>query len=134
MNLPGNSSLLNVPSSCSCLVISSMSRQYSFLNSLIVSCAFSKFSLLSHVFDSAINPFQCTKHLSFPLTRYLFRILFTSHSSSSLIITRASCSFFCPSTCSMYLHILLILTTRCIFTVLSSSNLTAFNDIIFFIL
>ena len=40
VNLPGNSSLLNVPSSCSCLTTSFISHRYSFSNSLITSFAF----------------------------------------------------------------------------------------------
>ena len=134
VNLPGNSPLLNVPSSCSCLATSSISHQYSFLNSLIASFVFSKFSFPSQISDSAVNLFQHTKYLSFSLTRHLFKILFTSHSSSPLIITRASCSLFCSSTYPTYLCILLMLTTRCIFIILGSSNLTMFVDIIFFTL
>ena len=131
MNLPGNSLLRNVPFSCSCLATSSISRQYSLLNSSIASFAFSKFSLPSQVSDSAVNPFQHTRYLFFSLTRRLFRILSTSHSSSPLIITRAGCSFFCPSTYPTYLRILLTFTTGCIFTMLGSSNSTVFDDTIF---
>ena len=130
VNFPGNSPRLNVVSLCSCHATSSMSLRYSFSNSSITSFAFSKFSLLSQVLDSAINPFQRTRYLSFPLTHRLFRILSTSHFSSPSIMTGAGCSFFCSSTCSMYRHILLIFTTGCIFTVLGSSNLTTFDDII----
>ena len=134
MNFPGNSPHWNVPSLCSCCATSSISHRYSFSNSSIASFAFSKFSLPSQVLDSAINPFQRTKYLSFPLTRYLFKILSTSHSSSPSIITGAGCSFFCPSTCPTYRRTLLTLTTGCILTVLDSSNLTMFDDIIFLIL
>ena len=134
INLPGNSPLLYTPSSCSCLSMSSMSCQYSFSNSLITSFAFFKFFLSSQVLDSAVNPFQYTKYLSFSLIHHLFRILSTSYFSSSSIITGAGCSLFCPSTCPIYLHILLMFTTRYIFIVLGSSNFTAFNDTIFFIL
>ena len=128
INLPGNSPLLNISSSCSCLATSSMSRRYFFSNSSIASFAFFKFSLPFQISDSTINPFQCTKYLSFPLICRLFKILSTSHSSSPSIITGAGCSFFCPSTCPTYSHILLTFTTRYIFTVLGSSNSTAFND------
>ena len=130
VNLPSNSPHWNVPSSHSCYAISSMSRRYSFLNFLIASCVFFKFSLPSQVSDSAVNPFQRTKYLSFPLTFLLFSICSTSYSSSPLIMIGASCSFFCLFTCPMYLHILLMLTTGCIFTVLGSSNLTAFDNTI----
>ena len=130
VNFPGNSPCLNVVSSRSCHATSFMSLRYSFSNSSIASFAFSKFSLPSQVLDSAVNSFQHTRYLSFPLTCHLFRILSTFHSSSPSIMTGAGCSFFCPSTCSMYCHILLTFTTRCIFTVLGSSNLTAFDDII----
>ena len=134
VNFPGNSLRRNVPSSRSCLATSSISCRYSFSNSSIASFAFSKFSFPSQVSDSAVNPFQCTRYLSFPLTRHLFKILSTSHSSSPSIITGAGCSFFCPSTCPTYHRTLLTLITRCILTVLGSSNLTAFDDIIFLIL
>ena len=130
VNLPGNSPHLNVVSSRSCHATSSISRQYSFSNSSIASFTFSKFSFPSQISDSAVNPFQRTKYLSFPLTCHLFRILSTSHSSSPSIITGAGCSFFCPSTCPTYRRILLALTTGCIFTVLGNSNLTTFDDII----
>ena len=45
VNLPGNSPLLYTPSSCSCLAMSSISYQYSFLNSLIAFFVF--FCILS---------------------------------------------------------------------------------------
>ena len=130
MNLSGSSLHWNVPFSCSYHATSSISRQYSFSNSSITSFAFSRFSLPSQVSDSAVNPFQRTKYLSLPLTFLLFSIRSTSHSSSPSIITGAGCSFFCPSTCPTYHRILLTFTTRCIFTVLGSSNLTMFDDII----
>ena len=130
VNFPGNSPHRNVSSSRSCRATSFMSRRYSFSNSSIASFAFSKFSLPSQVSDSAVNPFQRTKYLSFPLTFLLFSIRSTSHSSSSSIMTGAGCSFLCPFTCPTYHRTLLTLTTGCIFTVLGSSNLTAFDDII----
>ena len=122
VNLPGSSLHWNIPFSCSYHATSSISRQYSFSNSSITSFAFSRFSLPSQVSDSAVNPFQRTKYLSLPLTFLLFSIRSTSHSSSPSIITGAGCSFFCPSTCPTYHRILLTFTTRCIFTVLGSSN------------
>ena len=134
VNLPSNSPLLNVSFSHSCLTTSSLSHQYSLSNSSIASCAFFKFSLPFQVSDSTINPFQHTKYLSFPLTHCLFRILSTSYSSSSSIITGAGCFFLCPSTCPTYHRILLTFTTGCTFTVLGSSNSTAFDDMIFLIL
>ena len=133
INLPGNSSLMKVPSSLSCLLTSSMSCWYSFSNFSTASFALPRLSFPSQVSDSAVNPFYYTKYLSFSLIRHLFKILLTSYSSSLSIITGAGCFFFCPSTCPMYLCILLTLTTRCIFTVLDSSNSTAFDDTIFFI-
>ena len=51
VNFPGNSPRWNVPSSRFCLATSSISRRYSFSNSLITSFAFSKFSLPSQVSD-----------------------------------------------------------------------------------
>ena len=134
INLPSSSPLLNVPFSCSCLLTFFMSYWYSFSNSLIASLVFSRFSLPSQVFDSTVNHFYLTKYLFFSLIYCLFKILSTSYSSFLLIITGASCSFLCSSTCPMYLHILLTLTTRCIFTVLDSSNLTVFDNTIFFTL
>ena len=131
MNLPGNSPLLNVPFLCFYFVTSFMSQRYFFLNSLIAFCVFSKFSLLFYVSDSTVNPFQHTKYLFFSLTCHLFNILSTSYSFFSLIITGASHFFFCPFTYSIYLHILLIFTTGCIFTILGSSNSTIFDNTIF---
>ena len=51
VNLLGNSPLLNVPSSLSCLLMSSISHWYSFLNSSTASFVFSKFSFFSQVLD-----------------------------------------------------------------------------------
>ena len=134
VNLPSSSPRWNVPSSHSCHATSSISHQYSLSNSLIASYTFFKFSLPSHVLDSTVNPFQHTKYLSFSLTFLLFSICSTFHSSSPSIITGAGCFFFCPFTYPTYLRILLTLTTGCILTVLGSSNLTAFDDIISLIL
>ena len=131
VNHPGSSPLLNVPSSFSCCLISSISHRYSFSYSSTASFAFSRFSLPFQVSDSAVNPFHRTRYLSFPYIRHLFRILSTSHSSSPLITTGPGCPFLCPPT---YLCVLLTLTTKCIFTVLGSSNSTTFGDMIFFIL
>ena len=119
MNLPGNSSLLKLFFSLFCQFTSSMSCQYFFLNSSIVSFVFSRFFLSSQVSDSAINPFYFTRHLFFSLICCLFKILSTSYFSFSSIMTRASCSFLCPLTCPTYFCILLMLTTGCIFTILS---------------
>ena len=112
VNCSGSSPLLNVPFSLSCCLTSSMSCWYSFLYSLTASFAFSRFSLPFQVSDSTVNPFYYTKYLSFPYIHCLFRILSTSHSSSSSIMTGAGCSFLCPSTCPTYLCILLTLTTK----------------------
>jgi len=105
VNHPGSSPLLNVPSSFSYYLMSSMSHQYSFSYSSIASLAFSRFSLPSQVSDSAVNPFHHTKYLSFSHICCLFRILSTFHSFSSSIITGAGCSFLCLSTCPTYLCI-----------------------------
>ena len=130
VNFP-SSSLLNVPFFLFYLLISSISCQYSFSNSSTASFVFSRFSIPSQVSDSAVNLFYCTRYLSFPLTHCLFSILSTSHSFSPSIITRADCSFLCPSTCPTYLCILLMFTTGCILIILDSSNLTAFTNMIF---
>ena len=82
INLPGNSPLLYILFSCSCLVTSSWSHRYSFSNSSIAFFAFFKFSLSSQISDSAVNPFQHTKYLSLSLIRYLFNILSTFYSFS----------------------------------------------------
>ena len=121
INLPGNSLLLKIPFSFSCLLTSSMSYWYSFSNFSTTSFVLSRFSFPSQVLDLAVNPFYHTKYLFSPFIHHLFKILLTSHSSFPLIITKAGCSFFCPSTCPMYLCILLTLTTGCIFTILDSS-------------
>ena len=134
VNLPGNSLLQNMPSFFFCLLTSSMSLLYFFSYSSIASFAFSRFSFPSQVSDSAVNPFHPTRYLSFPLIHHLFNILLTSHSSSPSIMTGAGCSFFCPLTCSIYLHILLMFTTRCILIILGNSNSITFVDTIFLIL
>ena len=102
INLSGNSLLLNVPFSHSCLLMSSISCSYSFSYSSITSFTFFKFFLPSQVSDSVVNPFHLTRYLSFSLTHHLFKILSTFHSSSPLIIIGAGCSFLCPSTCLIY--------------------------------
>ena len=134
INHSGSSSLLNIPFSFSCHLTSSISYQYSFSNSSTAPFVFFKFSISSQVLDSAVNPFYHTKYLSFPLIHRLFSILSTSYSSSSLIITGAGCSFLCPLTCPIYLHILLMFTTRCILIILDNSNSTTFVNTIFFTL
>ena len=79
MNCPDNSPLLNIPFSFSCFLTFSISRRYSFSYSSIASLAFSRFSLPSHISDSTMNPFHCTRYLSFPHILCLFRILSTSY-------------------------------------------------------
>ena len=134
INLPGNSPLLKVPFSLSCFLTSSICLLYSFSNSSITSFAFPRFSFPFQVSGSIINPFHHTRYLSFSLIHCLFNILSIFHSPSPLIMTGAGYSFLCPSTCSMYLCILLMFTTRCILIVLGNSNSTAFADTIFFTL
>ena len=112
INLPGNFPLLNISSSLSYQFTFFMFQQYSFSYSFITFLEFSKFSLPSQVSDSAVNPFQHTKYLSLPFIHCLFKILSTSHFSSSPIITGTSCSFLCPSTYPTYRRILLTLTIR----------------------
>ena len=114
INLPGNSPLLNVPSSLFCFLTFFISCQYFFLNSSTASFVFSKFSFSSQVLDLAVNPFYHTKYLFFLLTHCLFRILLIFYSFSAPITTGAGCFFLCPSTCPTYFCILLIFTTRCI--------------------
>ena len=134
INLSSNSPLLNIPSSLSCLLMSSISLLYSFSNSFIISFTFPRFSFPFQVSNSAINPFYRTRYLSFSLIYHLFNILSTSYFSSPSIITGADCSFLCSSICSTYFCILLTLTTECILIVAGSFNSTAFVNIIFLIL
>ena len=134
INLPGNSPLLNVTSSLSYLLMFSISLLYSFSNSSITFFAFSRFSFLSQVSDSTVNPFYHTRYLSFSLIHYLFNILLIFHFSSPSVMTGASCSFLYSFTCPMYLCILLIFTTRCILIMLDNSNSIAFANMIFFTL
>ena len=107
VNCPGSSSLLNVLSFFFCCLTSSMFYWYFFSNSSTTPFVFSKFSIPFQVSDSVINLFHCTRYLSFLLICYLFNIFSISYSSSLLIMTRASCFFLCPSTCPIYLYILL---------------------------
>jgi len=134
INCPSSSSLLNIPSFLFCFPTSSISHWYSFSNSSTAFFAFSKFSFSSQVLNSAVNSFYYIKYLFFSLIYHLFRILSTFYSFSLSITTGAGCFFLCPSTCPMYFHILLTLTTRCIFTMLGSSSSTVFDDTTFFIL
>ena len=134
--LPGNS-LLNtfLFSSASCrLTSSSSSLRYSLSNSSTNSIAFFRFSLLSYVSSSAVHPFHCTKYLSLPHTFLLFIIFSTSHSFSPSITTGCGVSFLCLSTCDLYRHTWLTLTTGCILTVLGRSNSIALLEMIAFTL
>ena len=133
MYLLGSSPLLYIPlsSTLSCYLISSISLPYSFSKSFSAFFSFVKFSLPSHVSTSEVNPFHCTRNFSFPLTVLLFRIFFTSHSSSPSITTGCGVSFLCPSTWFLYIHTLLTFTTRCIFIILDSSNSIMFVETTF---
>ena len=136
MYLPG-SSLLNILLSLAtsyCLTSSSSFLQYFLSNSSTNSIIFFRFSLLFHVSFSAVQSFHCTKYLSLPHTFFLFMIFSTSHSSSLSITTGYGISFLCPSTCNLYLRILLTLTTGCILTVLGNSNSIALLEMIAFTL
>ena len=130
--LSGSSLLIIfLSSSASChLTSSSSSLPYSFSNSSTNSIVFFKFSLLFHVSSSTVHPFHHTKYLSLPHIFLLFMIFSTSHSSSLLITTGCGTSFFCPSTCDLYLYTLLMLTTGCILTVLGNSNSIVLLEII----
>ena len=128
-----SSSLLNIflffSASCR-LVSSSFALPYLLSNPFTSSLAFLRFSWLFQVSSSTVYPFYCTKYLSLSHTCLLFIIFSISYSFSSLIITGYGSSFLCPSTCLVYLCTLLTLTTRCIFTVLGSSNSIAFVETI----
>ena len=107
---PSNS-LLNMFFSSSisyCHISSSSFLSYSFLNSSTKSLVFLRFSLLSQVSSSAVRPFHCTRYFSFPLIHLLFIIFSTSYSSSPSIIMGCGFSFFCLSTCSIYLYTLFV--------------------------
>ena len=132
MYLPSNP-LLNVflSSSISCyLASSSFTLSYFFSNSSTSSLVFLRFSLFFQVSSSAVHPFHCTRYFSFPHTHLLFIIFSTFHSSSSSITMGYGISFLCPFTCPVYLLTLLTLTTRCTFTILSSSNSITFVETI----
>ena len=131
INHPGSSPLLNISSSLFCLLISFICCQYFFSNSSTASFVFSRFSISSQVSDSTMNPFYYIRYLSFSLTCHLFNILSIFYSFSPSIITEVSCFFLCPSTCPIYLYILLIFTTECILIVLGSFNSTIFANTIF---
>ena len=129
---PG-SPLLNILlfSSVSCHLASSFfALPYSFSNFSTSSLAFLRFSLFSQVSSSAVHSFHHTRYLSFSHTCLLFIIFSTFYSFSPSITTGCGGSFFCPSTCSVYLHTLLTLATECLFTVLGSSNSIVFVEII----
>ena len=126
INSLGNSWLNSFSSSSSsCHLSSSVSFPYSLSNSSTSSFAFPKFTLFSHVSSSAVYPFYHTKNFSFPHTILLFKIFFTSNSSSSSMMTSFGGVFFCLSTCGLYSCTLLTFTTGCILIDLGSSNSTA---------
>ena len=81
VNFPSNSPLLKSLSSASsifsCFLISIFPSK-----SANASSAFFRFSLLSHVSPSAVNPFHHTKYFSTPFIFFLFKIFSTSHSST----------------------------------------------------
>ena len=136
MYLPGNCRLNTfLFSFASCrLTSSSSSLRYSLSNSSTNSIAFLRFSLLSYVSSSAIYLFHRTKYLSLPRTFLLFTIFSTFHSSSPSITTSCGVSLLCPSTCNLYCHTWLTLTTGCILTVLGRSNSIALLEMIAFTL
>ena len=112
VNSLGNSRLNSLSSSsCSCRLSSLSSSLYSLSNSSTSSFAFSRFSLLSQVSSSAVQPFYLTKNLFFPLTILLFMIFSTSNSSSPSMMTGFGGIFFCPFTCGLQSRTLLTLTT-----------------------
>ena len=93
VNFPGNLPLLKSLSSTSsifsCFLI------FVFLSkSANASSAFFRFSLLSHVSPSAVNPFHHTKYFSTPLIFFLFKIFSTSHSSTPSTSIGFPSSFF----------------------------------------
>ena len=79
VNFPGSSFFLNVLSSLSCLLMFSISHQYSFLNSFTTPFSFSKFYFPSQLSDSAMNPFYLTKYLSFPLICHILMTFPSMH-------------------------------------------------------
>ena len=101
---PGSSILLysSVSFFFSILSCHLTSTPFSFLNSSINSSAFFKFSFLSYVSPSAINPFHHTKYFSTPFIFFLFIIFSTSHSSTSSTSTGFPSFFFCSFTCFLY--------------------------------
>ena len=87
---------------------------YCFSNSSTKSLAFLRFSSLSYVSSSAVYPFHCTRYLSFLCIHLSFIIFSTFYSSSPSIIMGCGLSFFCPSTCSIYLRTCKALDQGCV--------------------
>ena len=73
-----------------------------FSNSSNASLAFPKSSLFSYVSCFTINLFYLTKYFSIPLIFLLFKIFFTSYSSTPSTSIGLPSFFFYPPTCSLY--------------------------------
>ena len=98
-------------------------------NSSTNSLAFLRFSSLSHVLLSVVNPFHCTKYLFISRIFLLFSIFLISHFLLSSTSIGFLASFFFPFICSLYHTIQLMFTTRWILIEIGSCNLTVLVDI-----
>ena len=123
---PGSSILLYSPFPSSS--ISRLTTTSPRSNSSISFSAFYKFSFLSQVSPSAVNPFHRIKYFSTPLIFFLFNIFSTSHSSTPSTSISFPSSFFCPFIRSLYLIIRLTFTTGWILIKLGNCNFTTFDD------
>ena len=121
-------------SSSSCCLISLALFAYSLLNSSTNSFIFSKFSHSSYILVSAVYPFHQTRNLSLSCIFLLFRIFSTLYFSFLSMTIGCGGTTFWPSTCSLYSHTLLTLTTGCILMVSGNSSLIAFVETILFTL
>ena len=110
---PGSSALLKFFSSAKSNFSYLLTSTFIFPSNFATnSFTFSKSSFFSQLSYSAMKPFHHTKYFIIPLTFLLFKILSTSHSSTSSTSISLTSSFLCPPTCSLYRTILLIFTTR----------------------
>ena len=113
VNFPGNFPLLKSLSSAmsifSCLLTSTLIFPS---NSFMASSAFFKFSILSQVSPSAVNPFHRTRYFSTPLIFFYSEFFLLPILRLLLLLLGFPSSFFCPSTCSLYHTIRLTFTTR----------------------
>ena len=119
--LPSNSVLLksfsSANSSLSCFLTSTFLS-----NSSTNFFIFFRFSSLSQLSFSAVNPFYLTRYFTTPLSFFLFNIFSTLHSLTSSTSIGFTFSFFCSPTCPLYCTTQLTFITGCILIDVSSHN------------